>query len=385
MKKPKVIFFMHRLDSEKDQITGGTRSTLLILQNLNIYTPVVIVNKRDLLVDELERLGIPYEVIIGEHFGEGYRRSFISKVKAVISLLIYNFKILRIIKRINPTLVHCDELGALMVFLGTKIAGKKLVIYVRNSFRGDNLRLIYKVPMLFADSIVAISKEIASFLSNKAGDIIRGKVTQIYNGIDLQSIYEFKNKKSKEECRYKLGIPLDCTAIGIVAFIDERKKQKDFLIHIVRHFNKGKKVIFYFVGGIKNQSYYAECRKIIEEFAIDNAIFAGYQSEIYYWYRAFDILCLPSEREGVPRAVLEAAAFELPVVAFNIAGCREAIIDGETGFLVDTFDVFALRLEKLIVNPKLRVEMGRKGYRYVISLFDAKHNTEKLERLYSSL
>ena len=76
------------------------------------------------------------------------------------------------------------------------------------------------------------------------------------------------------------------------------------------------------------------------------------------------IACQPSSyREGLPKSALEAMAAGKPLVATDIPGCREAVVDGETGLLVPPRDAPALAaaLERLINDPTLRVSMGAAG------------------------
>ena len=69
---------------------------------------------------------------------------------------------------------------------------------------------------------------------------------------------------------------------------------------------------------------------------------------------------LPSRREGLPVSLLEAAACGRPMVATDVPGCREVVIDGETGLLVPLGDVQALAdaLEKLVASEELRQRYG---------------------------
>lgn len=75
------------------------------------------------------------------------------------------------------------------------------------------------------------------------------------------------------------------------------------------------------------------------------------------------IVCLPSYREGLPKALLEAASTGRPIVTTNTVGCREVVREGENGFLVPLFSTVELAdaLQRLIQEPELRSEMGRKG------------------------
>jgi glycosyltransferase involved in cell wall biosynthesis len=89
-----------------------------------------------------------------------------------------------------------------------------------------------------------------------------------------------------------------------------------------------------------------------------------------------DVVILPSQNygEGVPRILLEAAAMEKPILASNIAGCKEVVIDGMNGFLFDITDVTNLveTIEKILnTSEQQRKEMGRKGRRLVQEKFES--------------
>jgi glycosyltransferase involved in cell wall biosynthesis len=75
------------------------------------------------------------------------------------------------------------------------------------------------------------------------------------------------------------------------------------------------------------------------------------------------VVCLPSYREGLPKSLIEAAAAGRAIVTTDVPGCREAVRDGYNGFLVPprSTNELAAALERLIVNPVLREEMGRHG------------------------
>lgn len=88
---------------------------------------------------------------------------------------------------------------------------------------------------------------------------------------------------------------------------------------------------------------------------------------------AADCVVLPSYREGMPRALLEAAAMARPVIATDVPGCRDAVEDGVTGFLFPARDPEALRLACLKIaalSPQDRATMGRQGRDRVARLYD---------------
>lgn len=83
---------------------------------------------------------------------------------------------------------------------------------------------------------------------------------------------------------------------------------------------------------------------------------------------------LPSYREGTPRAVLEALAMGKPVITTDVPGCRETVDDGGNGYLVPSRDAAALAaaMIRLLDNPALTQEMGRRSRRLAVERFDVR-------------
>ncbi len=98
----------------------------------------------------------------------------------------------------------------------------------------------------------------------------------------------------------------------------------------------------------------------------------GYVEDVAALLREAHIACLPSAyREGLPLFLLEAAASGRPSVTSDMPGCRDAVVHGETGFIVPARDAHALTdaLRKLIVDPALRARMGASGRERVLAHF----------------
>ncbi|MEM7366036.1 MAG: glycosyltransferase family 4 protein [Pseudomonadota bacterium] len=106
------------------------------------------------------------------------------------------------------------------------------------------------------------------------------------------------------------------------------------------------------------------------------------------WMRGAAVFVCPSYyREGVPRVVLEAASCGLPVVGCDVAGTREAIQDGATGFIVPPRDPKALAaaIMRLYENPDLRHTMGQSARRLMLDKFDVMAISERYKALYMKL
>jgi glycosyltransferase involved in cell wall biosynthesis len=112
--------------------------------------------------------------------------------------------------------------------------------------------------------------------------------------------------------------------------------------------------------------------------------FLGHSDDVIGLLRQSDMLVLISRWEGLPYSVLEAMSFGLPVVASDVGGVREAIIDGESGILVPRDDVAALRsaLAGLISDPERRHRLGTAGRRYYEKAFRFEHMLRDTLALY---
>jgi len=100
-----------------------------------------------------------------------------------------------------------------------------------------------------------------------------------------------------------------------------------------------------------------------------------------------DIVCLPSYREGLPKALLEAASAGLPIVTTDTPGCREVVDDGVNGYLVPprNASLVAESLKKLIENPELRSQFGQAGRDKVLKEFTVDKVVEETMNIYTSL
>ena len=99
----------------------------------------------------------------------------------------------------------------------------------------------------------------------------------------------------------------------------------------------------------------------------------GHIEDIAALWARCHIAALPSRREGLPKALLEAASLGRPLIATDVPGCRDVAIDGETGLLVPVDDAEALAraIETLVRDPALRAQMGQAGRRRVEKLFSS--------------
>jgi glycosyltransferase involved in cell wall biosynthesis len=115
--------------------------------------------------------------------------------------------------------------------------------------------------------------------------------------------------------------------------------------------------------------------------------YQGWREEMEEVYAAAHIVCLPSYREGLPKALAEAAAAGRPIVTTDVPGCRDVVEAEVNGLLVPARQAapLALALERLIEDPALRQRMGAAGRQAARSKFEAGHIAAQTLAFYDRL
>jgi len=163
------------------------------------------------------------------------------------------------------------------------------------------------------------------------------------------------------------------------------------LEHMKRLDRVVKLITFLKISGIPVQGIIAGKGKestILEELikreGVSDSLKIIYTPAIHALIAISDIILLTSEKEGIPRSLMEAMALKKPVVATDVLGTNELVIDNETGFLVPLGDQDALnkKVVELINNPVLRQTFGANGYSRVKEYFDDKKIVDKWLKAY---
>jgi glycosyltransferase involved in cell wall biosynthesis len=115
--------------------------------------------------------------------------------------------------------------------------------------------------------------------------------------------------------------------------------------------------------------------------------FAGYRHDMPDLYALMDVFVLPSYREGLPQTLMEAAAIGVPAVTTRVRGCREVVVDGETGVLVPPGDRAALAaaVRRLLDEPEVASRMGRNACDRARQYYDERTVFSRLKALYAEL
>jgi glycosyltransferase involved in cell wall biosynthesis len=293
-------------------------------------------------------------------------------------LAVWNF--IRLYRRHRVDIVHThSNADSWNAALAAKFSvPRPWVVRTRHLSASFNNRLIYN---FMADRVVTTGEYVRQFMVQEK-KIDARKILAIPSGVNLE---RFNPRKVRENLRKEFGIPAEAPVFGIATIFRKKKGLQDLLKtvpEILRSFPEAKLLL---VGeGPQERNY----RRLIEEVGIRNAVvMPGFQEDVPRVLNTLDVFVFPTLEEAFPNAVQEAMAMEKPVVATRVGGVPDIVQDGETGFLVGPGDCQAIaeRVVRLLRDPELRREMGRKGRRFVEAYCSQSVMVHRLEQLYLSL
>ncbi len=155
-------------------------------------------------------------------------------------------------------------------------------------------------------------------------------------------------------------------------------------------FGGQKDVFLHIVGDIDQDNPSAITHEELKNELVDgNILYHGRQDDVKQFITQSDCVVLPSYREGLPRVMLEAISMSKPVITTDVPGCRETVVDGENGFLVQVQSVEDLGQKlKMIyeLDPESRKHMGQNGRELAIQKFSSEViNQEFVNQLHKIL
>ena len=230
-------------------------------------------------------------------------------------------------------------------------------------FRNPNLRFILQNN----DDLDLIRK--FNILSDRQIHLIKG------SGVDLN---QFHYSEEKNTSPIKVVLPSRMLwDKGVAEFVEAAK---------ALHKKYEDKTEFILAGGVDlgNKAGIPEAQLLAwnDEGYIS---WIGFQSDMVSILTDAHIVVLPSYREGLPKSLIEACAIGRPIVTTNVPGCREVVDNGINGYLVKAKESIELayRIEQLILDRTLRIEMGKAGRNKAEKEFSIQEVVDKTLAIYS--
>ena len=265
--------------------------------------------------------------------------------------------------------------------------GMKLKRKYRNKFLNIGYRhnVTKSTPIIgpflynrYFNHLIACSTGVANSLISSG--IKKNKVRVIYNGISIPNNI---NEISGELIREKFNLS-GKIVLGLSTWFHKERKGFDILFNA---FSKsGDKLVLLLVGIRESDKQrvldYAKGFNIPKE----KIIMPGYVDNIWEYYKAMDIFLLPSRSEGFSLALLEAAAAKLPIIATNIPGTNEFIINGENGILFEPGkpDELLNGIIRLTSDKLLAEKLAKNAHEKVLNNFTHENYVTNLDKFLES-
>jgi glycosyltransferase involved in cell wall biosynthesis len=230
------------------------------------------------------------------------------------------------------------------------------------------------------DRLITVSRpDIQKGLAHRIGR--EDGFSLIYNGIDLE---KFRQPADDHRTRSELGLDPNCKLVGMIGRLDEQKNPLDFIRAAAIVAKSYSEVQFLIVG---DGSLRPECERLINELNLKERLFLlGYRNDVARILSALTITAMSSLWEGLPIAFLEAMSAGKPIVANDVDGASDVVINGETGFLVPPHQPsdMAERILYLLNHEKLCHEMGHTAQQRS-EYFSTQRMVGQIESLYHEL
>jgi glycosyltransferase involved in cell wall biosynthesis len=242
-------------------------------------------------------------------------------------------------------------------------------------------RLLYR---RLTDHLVVISRFILdSYIQD--GFIDPQNISLIHSSVDLAKFDPIQNPGGK--FREEFGIDPTEKVVGMVANVVPYKGPHDFLEAAFRVIEQKNGVRFLLVGEGDDALLETLKEQVKKKGLSQKIIFTGIRNDIPAVLADIDVFCLPTHKEGLGTAILEAMAMQKPVVATRVGGIPDSVLEGETGYLVDPGDSDNLsrKILALMGDPEKAEQMGKKGRLRVEDKFTLQVMAKKTEKLYKQL
>ena len=286
----------------------------------------------------------------------------------------------KLIKQTKPDIIHShlfqpriySAMAHIISNYGILITHKHNKV---NPKKHNILIILEMISILLSKKVIAISNSVKTSL--RKIELVRSKkIFVLHNGIDYQKFFKIADSNKI--------LKVNPIIFGTICRLEPQKGISYLLLAMKFILTKFPSAQLEIVG---DGSLQQELKELTEKLGISNSVkFFGKFTDVIPFYRRMNIFILPSVYEGFGIVLLEAMAAGVPVIATNVDGIREVVINGESGILIPPKnpEAIAEAILKLIENPQLVKKLVDGGLMRSKS-FDIKEHVMKLDNFYANL
>jgi len=372
--KPNVLFIIDSFEQG-----GSERQALQLLRQLHesgqVCVRLACLQDRGLLKAEAEQLALGE---IREYpLTSFYDLNFARQLRRFIAYLKQN--------QIDVVHTHCfytnifGMAGAYLARVPARFTSKGETDGFRSAMQKRAERMSFRLAhRVIANCLVVQNQLIREGVNPK-------RIIQHYNGLDLDR-FSARGDFMRADVLARFGLPSKRRLITIVANLRNQVKDHPLFLRAAARVHATVPDAAFVIAGE------GELMPSLRQLAIDLGIaedvhFLGRCDDVASLLRASNVGVLSSKAEGFANAILEYMAAGLPVVATDVGGAREAIVEGETGFIVSSGDdeKMAERIVQILSDDVRARTMGARGTAIVFEKFGKEHHLRNTLELYDEL
>ena len=376
-------------------VYGNTRYLLDIFARVDRtrYRLLLVAPYEHEFLDKVREIGgevlvLPAPPQLCQYGGRILASGFIARLRIAWAWARHCIALGRLLLKIRPAVLQCHSVRA-MVTIGpaARIVGVPSVWYVKGELSNP-----------FLDGVAYLLTKKVFFQSPRTRDarypwlrrLMKRKIGVLPNGIDFQRL---DNYTEEERTRVRGELKLNAADIHLIC-VGQISPLKGVDV-LLRAFARVRQELppfrLFFVGDpvlAKFEPFAEEMRSFVRREGLAECVsFLGWRADAPLVTSLMDVLIHPSLTEGFPKAVLEALAQGVPVIASDVGGTADVVVTGRTGILVPARDEGSLAeaLVRTCANAAERAEWGRNGRMLVRSQYAIENNVQGLEAIYDSL
>jgi glycosyltransferase involved in cell wall biosynthesis len=293
----------------------------------------------------------------------------------------------RFLREREITVVHTHDFysnvfgmaGAALARVPARVGSKRET----EGFRTPSQKRLERAAYRLAHAVIVNAEAVRAQLDREG--VPAAKLVTVYNGLDMRRV-EPPAGFRREEALRALGLPEGRRFVTIVANTHNPVKDHPTFLRAARRVKERAPEAAFVVAG--EGQLLEDLRAYASELGIGgDTFFVGRCQRVAELLALSEVCVLSSKAEGFSNSILEYMAAGRPVVATDVGGAREAIEEGETGFVVPPGDDGGLgeRVALLLADPERARRMGERGRRVVAERFSCEAQLANVESLYESL
>jgi len=367
MAKPNILQIVHGF------IEGGSERQMIQMASLlhhsgDFQVHVASLSTGGVLRSEIERLQIP---VIDFPLTSFYDANMVQQTRRFVAYL----------KQHEIKIVHSHDFysnifgmtGASLAGVRGRIASKRETSGTRSRAQRTAERGAFKLARAVVANAGAVKEHLIEL------GVPSDKIVVIYNGLDMTRFNLNGDALQRLNLETLRGRPV----ITMVANFEYRVKDHPMLLRAAQRVKAEVPEAVFVIAG--EGELRAETEKLASDLGLnDSCLFIGRCASVPDLLAASDVCVLSSQAEGFSNSILEYMAAGRAVVATNVGGASEAIVEGETGHLVNAGDdrAMAERLIALLRDPETRRTMGLNGRRRIEQRFSTENRLITTTALY---